>query len=187
VRALLGEIEAGFQRLASMPQEKVVPWLDREVARSAFGLEPAALWSTSLEQGVVLARTMTAQIEVWNASCRAADARAGDLSPDLASRIEALRRNAIRIVSLPAVEVKPQDLGFKGLVALLSDVHALLDTLTVAGEFQPFKAVAMSYLSAFGRLTAASLTLSASQAMLTRARLMIEFASLGLNDSKNGG
>jgi hypothetical protein len=178
VLALLGEIEAGFQRLAGMPASKVTPWLDREIARSAFGLGPAALWQSSLEQGASLASAMAARIDVWKASCDTVRRQAGTVPSHVAGRMEALLGNATRVVSLPTVDAEPQDLGFKGLFALLSDVRTLLDTLTVGGEFQPYKAVAMSYLSAFGRLTAASLTLSASQAMLARAHLTGEFASI---------
>lgn len=174
--AHLRDIEARFDVLSKMPAAEIAPWLDRDIARSAFGLTPEEIWTSTLAKGAQLSREMMERLEIWAGTCEQSADLSGGASEPVKRRAADLRENALRVMALPAVDAERQDLGFKGLTALLSDVKELLETLSADGEFLPFKAVAMSYLGAFGRLTAASLTLSASQAMLVRARMMAELS-----------
>jgi hypothetical protein len=62
------------------------------------------------------------------------------------------------------------------LIALLEEALALTTTFEVAGAHHPYRAVAMSYLSAFGLFVAAQLVLSASRTLLDQAALIAAVA-----------
>lgn len=173
--AHLKAIHERFEALAKLPPSDTESWLNPDTARSSFGLTPKEIWASSLTKGARLSNEMTSRLNEWRDSFEQLEKLSTDAACDVTRHVTDLRRNAAAFLSLHAVDIDEQDMGFKGLVAQLNDICDLLDTLSVNGQFDPFKAVAMSYLSAFGRLTAASLTLDASQALLTKARVIAAF------------
>ncbi len=136
--AALGRIAEKFDALRSTDAAILVQWLDPKTARSAFGRGPESIWSETLTAGRALAESLTERL-----ACEE-------------SRLSHSTR-AMDLLFTSAVDATAQDFGFVGLLMGLDAIETMLDTLSVQGKLDPYRAVAMSYLSAFGRLTATSL------------------------------
>lgn len=166
VRDACTRLAEAFDALRRLPVEPLPEWLAPEARpRAAFGRDAVALWRESTEAARDIALGLGKGIERWQATY---DELASDDDLSSSGRLDV--ELAHRLVAAAPLE-PDQDLGFKGVAALLDEIRSLIDTLTAGGETGRYRAVAMSYLSAAGLMVDARLLLDAALALLARARL----------------
>jgi hypothetical protein len=171
VIARLERLTALFEDLSELALDTLPPWLAPDQARATFGHGPVKQWDEAIRDGSELCRMLAERIKEWRDAYADMGADPGG-EPLIAAETHLARARAAELLTMPAVEAAPQDLGFKGVIALLDDIEGLLVSREVQGHYQPYRAVAMSYLSAYGLLGATSLLLSASQALLERGAMI---------------
>lgn len=164
-QAALEHIADRLSSLHDLPLEPVPEWLEPSRARAAFGLDPVTLWRGATRGGAERCGNLVDELRRWkDLHDRAAAQARGSHEHTLRRALEQSRL----LLSRDPLEAD-QDLGFKGLLALLDETKHLLETETAGGERSPYRAVAMSYLSASGYLTAAQLLVSGAIAVLEGA------------------
>lgn len=156
-------IAAALARLRDLSTDPLPDWLSAEAhPRPAFGRDVVTLWKETTEGARTVAATLATDLERWYTAYESTPeptAEGGREDRDRSRRL------------LTAAPLEPaQDLGFKGVPALLDEVETLLDTLTAGGVQGRYRAVAMSYLSAAGILGDTRLLLGAAHAWIDRSR-----------------
>lgn len=176
-RRACAALDEAFAEQQALPLDPVPDWLapGRHV-RAAFGRDPIQLWTETIRGARRFLHDLDVELARWQDRASGVEA---DATPDAREAAAASRR----LLLGPPLE-DGQDLGYKGVPALLEEARTILETLSAGGVSGRFRAVAMSYLSAAGLVVDTQLLVSAANGLLDAQRFAAAVPDAGATISK---